>query len=469
MDIKERMKISRQKMPEQKPLERIKNFSEVPCGYSDEFARQEALRCIRCKRPLCVEGCPVGIDIPAFIRLISEGKFLEAAWKLKEKNALPAVCGRVCPQEDQCEKVCVVGKRSEPVAIGYLERFAADYERNKGEIKLPHIAEPTGKRVGVVGGGPAGLTVAGDLIKKGHKVTIFEALHSAGGVLMYGIPEFRLPKAIVAAEVDYLSSLGVKVECNAVIGMIETVDELFQNGFDAIFLGTGAGLPYFMNVPGENLVGIYSANEYLTRANLMKAYLFPEYDTPIIRGKRVAVMGGGNTAMDSARTALRLGADKVYIVYRRSREEMPARIEEVHHGEAEGLRFKLLTAPVRFIGDDDGRLVSMECIKMRLGEPDQSGRRRPIPVEGSEFKMRVDVAIIAIGNGANPLIPATTEGLEVNKWDNIVVDPKTGKTNKRGVFSGGDIVRGGATVILAMGDGRCAANAIHEYLITGEW
>ncbi len=468
-EVKERLKIPRHPMPEQSPSERVKNFFEVPHGYTPDMAAEEALRCIQCKKPLCVAGCPVEIDIPSFIRLIGEKRFIEAAKKIKEKNALPAVCGRVCPQEDQCEKNCIVGKKGSPVAIGNLERFAADYERDNGEVELPPIPASTGKKVAVVGAGPAGLTVAGDLVKKGHNVTVFEALHAPGGVLMYGIPEFRLPKKIVSSEVEYLERMGVEIVCNAVIGKMETVDELLSNGYDAVFLGTGAGLPYFMNIPGENLIGVYSANEYLTRVNLMRAYSFPEYDTPVIRGKRVAVIGGGNTAMDSARTALRLNPEKVYIIYRRSREEMPARIDEIHHGEQEGLIFKFLTNPVRFIGNENGRLEAVECVKMELGEPDDSGRRRPVPIKGSEFKIKVDVAVVAIGNGANPLIPNTTEGLRVTKWGNIVVDPETGKTSKRGVFSGGDIVRGGSTVILAMGDGRKAANAIDEYLKTGTW
>ncbi len=468
-EIKERMKIPRQKMPEQNPKERVRNFYEVPHGYTPELAMEEAKRCIQCKKPLCVGGCPVNIDIPWFIRLVAEGKFIEAARKIKETNALPAICGRVCPQEDQCEKVCVVGKKHEPVAIGRLERFVADYERERGEVSIPHIPKWTGKKVAVVGSGPAGLTVAGDLVKKGHKVTVFEALHTPGGVLVYGIPEFRLPKKIVEAEVDYLRRMGVEIVCNAVIGKLETIDELLSNGYDAVFIGTGAGLPYFMNIPGENLVGVYSANEYLTRINLMRAYEFPEYDTPVLRGRRVVVVGGGNTAMDAARTALRLCPENVTIIYRRSREEMPARIEEIHHGEEEGLEFKFLTNPVRFIGDSEGRLKAVECIRMELGEPDESGRRRPVPVKGSEFCIEVDVAIIAIGNGANPLIPRTTPELKLNRWGNIIVDQDTGKTSKKGVFAGGDIVRGGATVILAMGDGRRASEAIHTYLTTGEW
>ncbi len=468
-ETKERMKIPRQKMSEQSPLERIKNFYEVPHGFSAEQAMEEAKRCIQCKKPLCVGGCPVNIDIPWFIRLIAEGKFVDAARKIKETNALPAVCGRVCPQEDQCEKVCIVGKKGDPVSIGRLERFAADFEREHGEMQIPEIPKWTGKKIAVVGAGPAGLTVAGDLVKKGHRVTVFEALHTAGGVLMYGIPEFRLPKKIVQAEVEYLKRMGAEIVLNAVIGKIETIDELLANGYDAVFVGSGAGLPNFMNIPGENLTGVYSANEYLTRVNLMKAYQFPEFETPIIRGSRVVVIGGGNTAMDSARTAMRLCPEKVTIVYRRSREELPARVEEVHHGEEEGLKFQLLTNPKRFIGDKDGRLKAVECVKMELGEADESGRRRPVEVKGSEFSIEADIAIVAIGNGANPLIPQTTQDIKVNKWGNININPDTGRTSKKGVFSGGDIVRGGATVILAMGDGRRAANSIHEYLNTGVW
>ncbi len=451
-------------MPEQEPKVRAKNFNEVPFGYTPELAQLESNRCLQCKKPKCIEGCPVEIDIPAFIKLINEGDFIGAARKLKERNSLPAVCGRVCPQEDQCEKVCIVGKKDQPVAIGRMERFAADWERAKGEVFIPEKAPSTGKKVAVVGSGPAGLTLAGDLILKGHQVTIFEALHKTGGVLIYGIPEFRLPKEIVQAEVNYLEKLGVKVECNCVIGRIETVDELLQE-YDAIFLGLGAGLPQFMNIPGENFCGIYSANEYLTRSNLMKAYLFPKYDTPIARGKNVAVFGAGNVAMDSARTALRLGAETVRIVYRRSREEMPARIEEVHHAEQEGVQFYLLTAPTRFFGDDNGWVTGMECLKMELGEPDESGRRRPVPMKGSEFKLECDMAVVAIGAGANPLLPTQTPGLELNKRGYIVADLETGKTTKPGVWAGGDIVTGSATVILAMGAGRKAANSVHEYLM----
>jgi len=457
-------KVPRQKMPEQEPKVRAKNFNEVPFGYTPELAQLESSRCLQCKKPKCIEGCPVEIDIPAFVKLISEGDFAGSARKLKERNSLPAVCGRVCPQEDQCEKVCIVGKKDQPVAVGRLERFAADWERTKGEVFIPEKAPSTGKKVAVVGSGPAGLTLAGDLILKGHEVTIFEALHKTGGVLIYGIPEFRLPKDIVQSEVNYLERLGVKVEVNCVIGRVETVDELLKE-YNAVFLGLGAGLPQFLNVPGENFCGIYSANEYLTRSNLMKAYLFPKYDTPIARGKNVAVFGAGNVAMDSARTALRLGADTVRIIYRRSREEMPARIEEVHHAEEEGVQFYLLTAPTRFFGDDNGWVTGFECLKMELGEPDESGRRRPVPIKGSEFKLECDMAVVAIGAGANPLLPTTTPGLELNKRGYIVADLETGKTPKPGVWAGGDIVTGSATVILAMGAGRKAANSIHDYLM----
>ena len=466
MDMKDRLKIPRQPMPEQDPKVRARNFDEVPLGYTPEMAKTEALRCITCKNPACVQGCPVEVDIPGFIALVMEGDFIGAAKKIKTTNALPAVCGRVCPQEVQCEAQCVRGKKAEPVAIGRLERFVADYERGTGEVSIPDKPTPTGKKVAVVGSGPSGLTVAGDLVQLGHEVTIFEALHKTGGVLVYGIPEFRLPKAIVAAEVDYLEKLGAKIETSSVIGKVATVDELFEEGYDAVYLGTGAGLPTFMNIPGENLNGVYSANEYLTRSNLMKAYKFPEYDTPIVKGKNVAVVGGGNVAMDSARTAMRLGADHVYLVYRRSRDEMPARIEEIHHAEQEGIELHLLTNPIRYIGNDKGWVVGVECLKMELGEPDESGRRRPVPMKGSEFVIDIDTAVIAIGAGANPLVQSTTPGLKTNKWNYIVADEETGQTSREGVFAGGDIVTGAATVILAMGAGRKAANAIHQYLMT---
>ena len=460
-------KIPRQTVPEQKPETRAKNFKEVPYGFNIELAQKEASRCIQCKKPLCFEGCPVNIDIPAFIKLIGECDFIGAARKIKETNGLPAVCGRVCPQEDQCEKVCVIGKKGDPVSIGSLERFVADYEREHGDEFIPEIPEKTGRKIAVVGSGPAGLTVAGDLAKKGHDVTIFETLHKAGGVLVYGIPEFRLPKAIVESEINYLKKLGVKIELSFVIGMSETVDELFDEGFDAVFLGTGAGLPMFMQIPGENLNGVYSANEYLTRVNLMKAY-DPEYETPVLRKKKVAVLGGGNVAMDSARTALRLGGEEVYVVYRRSRTEMPARIDEIHHGEEEGLKFKFLMNPIRILGDENGWVKGLECIRMELGEPDESGRRRPIPIEGSEIVLNVECVIVAIGNGPNPLVPTTTPGLKTNRRGNIVADEETGVTSKKGVFAGGDIVTGAATVILAMGAGKKAAVAIDNYVMGRE-
>jgi len=466
MSADKKQKTPRQPMPEQEPQVRARNFQEVPYGYSPETAMLEASRCLQCKKPKCVEGCPVNVKIPEFIALIADGDFSGAARKLKETNALPAVCGRVCPQESQCETKCVVGKKGEPVAIGRLERFAADYERDQGEVSKPDIAPPTGKKVAIVGSGPAGLTAAHDLALEGYSVTVFEALHKTGGVLVYGIPEFRLPKDIVQAEVDYLQSLGVKVVVDYVVGMLDTVDELLEN-FDAVFVGTGAGLPMFMNIPGENLNGVYSANEYLTRSNLMKAYLFPEYDTPIVKGKKVAVFGGGNVAMDASRTALRLGAEKSYIVYRRSRAEMPARDEEIHHAEQEGVDFVLLANPLSIVGNDDGWVSGVECIRMELGEPDESGRRRPVPIEGSEFILDVDTVVVAIGNGPNPLIPNTTPGLELTRWGNIVADEESGRTSREGVFAGGDIVTGAATVIMAMGAGKKAATAMHAYLTEG--
>ncbi len=460
-------KIPRQPMPEQDPNRRKRNFEEVPLGYTPELAMKEAERCLQCKNPSCMKGCPVSIEIPHFIRYIKEGDFTKAIRKIWERNSLPAVCGRVCPQEIQCEGNCILGKKDDPVAIGNLERFVADWERAHGKGELPPKAEPTGKRVAVVGSGPSGLTVAGDLTLKGHHVTVFEAFHKPGGVLVYGIPEFRLPKEIVFQEVNFLERLGVEVKCNVVVGRTVSVDELFEEGYDAVYIGVGAGLPRFLNIPGENLIGIYSANEYLTRANLMKAYLFPEYDTPIAKGKDVVVLGAGNVAMDSARTAMRLGAERVRIVYRRSREEMPARAAEIHHAEEEGIEFFLLTAPKRFLGDEKGRVRGMECIKMELGEPDESGRRRPVPIEGSEFEMECDLVVIAVGAGANPLLTQSTEGLELNKWGYIIADPETGKTTKKGVWAGGDIVTGQATVILAMGAGRKASDSIHKYLTWG--
>lgn len=451
-------------MPKQDPKERIRNFSEVAKGYTSEMAVEEANRCLNCKNPQCLKGCPVEIDIPAFIKLIKEKKFDEAIKKIKEKNALPAICGRVCPQEEQCQKFCVLGLKGESVAIGRLERFAADFERENGIINVEKYGSDGG-RVAVIGSGPAGLTVAAELAKLGHRVEVFESLHTAGGVLIYGIPEFRLPKAIVQAEVEYVKKLGVVFHLDATIGKLTTIRELFENGFDAAFIGSGAGLPSFLQIPGENLNGVYSANEFLIRTNLMKAYLFPEYDTPIKLGKIVVVIGGGNVAMDAARSALRLGAEKVYIVYRRSREELPARLEEVENAEEEGIIFMLLTNPIRFIGDERGNLKMMECIKMELGAPDESGRRRPVPIKGSEFKMDVDTAIIAIGQTPNPLIQRTTEGLKTTKWNTIIVEEETCHTSLEGVYAGGDVVSGAATVISAMGAGKKAAKAIHEFIM----
>lgn len=464
----ERMKIPRQKMREQKPEERVKNFKEVPFGYDEEQAVKEAERCIMCKNPQCVTGCPVEIDIPKFLSQIAARDFEGAIETIKRTNLLPAVCGRVCPQETQCEQKCVLGKKGHAVSIGALERFVADYERNKLGLKKPKTAPSTGKKVAVVGAGPAGLTVAGDMAKMGHKVVVFEALHRLGGVLMYGIPEFRLPKEILEMEVKFLEEMGVEFKVNEVIGVKYSIDELLKE-YDAIFLGTGAGLPYFMNIPGENLCGIYSANEFLTRSNLMGAYEFPTSDTPIAQSKNVAVIGGGNVAMDSARTAKRLGAENVYIIYRRSEAEMPARDAEIHHAKEEGIKFNILMNPTRFIGDDNGWVTKVECIKMELGEPDQSGRRRPVPITGSEFTIDIDCAVVAIGNGPNPLVPHHTPDLEVSKWGNIVADEGSQKTSKKGVFAGGDIVVGAATVIWAMGDGRRAARAMDEYLKTGKW
>ncbi|MHC4401181.1 MAG: NADPH-dependent glutamate synthase [Planctomycetota bacterium] len=458
-------------MPEQDPEVRSRNFEEVPLGYTPEQAQSEAARCLQCKKPFCLKGCPVNVDIPAFIRLIAEGKFAEAARKIKETNCLPAICGRVCPQETQCESYCVLAKKGDPGAIGRLERFAADYEREHGLVELPGRAPPTGKRAAIVGSGPAGLTVAGDLILLGHEVTIFEAFHKPGGVLMYGIPEFRLPKAIVEEEVDYLKRLGVALEFNQVIGKSITVDELLaEEGFDAVFIGVGAGLPYFMEVPGENLGGVYSASEYLTRSNLMRAYDFPNYDTPVVRGKHVCVIGGGNVAMDSARTARRLGAETVTVLYRRSREEMPARAEEIHHAEEEGVAFKLLSAPLEYLGDERSMVRRVRCQEMELGEPDASGRRRPVPIEGAQFTLDTDLVVVAIGSGANPLLARETPGLDLNRRGYIEANA-SGRTSRPGVWAGGDIVTGSATVILAMGAGRSAARVIHEYLSgnVAEW
>lgn len=469
-ETRERLKSKRNKMPEQDPKERAKNFFEVNLGYEPETAIEEAKRCLRCPTAPCVQGCPVSVKVPEMLRLVEEGRFIDALKKVWEDNALPAITGRVCPQEIQCEGPCTQCKVSgEALGIGYIERFLADYERNSPEKCCIEIPPPTGKKIAVIGSGPGGLTVAADLARVGHEVHIFEAFHKPGGVLIYGIPEFRLPKDIVDYEISNLKRMGVKIHCNHVIGQIYTIDELLnEKGFDAVYIGIGAGLPRFMGIEGENLNGIYSANEYLTRSNLMKAYLFPKYDTPIVHGKRVAVVGGGNVAMDAVRTALRLGAEHAYLIYRRGREEMPARNEEIKHAEEEGVEFKLLCNPVRYIGDDNGWVKAVECVRMELGEPDASGRRRPVPIEGSEFTLDIDTAVVAIGTGANPLLTKATPGLELNKWGYIVVDENM-RTSKRGVFAGGDIVRGAATVILAMGDGRRVARGINEYLESGEW
>ncbi len=455
--------IPRTPIPEQDAKERAKNFNEVALGYSRDQALIEASRCLQCKKPKCVAGCPVNIDIPQFVKALEEDDPAAAIAILKQKTSFPAVCGRVCPQEDQCEKLCILGRKHEPVAIGRLERFAADWEAAQGEAAKPEMAPAKGKKVGIVGSGPAGLTCAGELAKQGYDVVIYEALHKPGGVLVYGIPEFRLPKEIVQRECDYVESLGAEIRLDHVIGRTMTVDELLENGHDAVFIANGAGLPVFMNIPGENFNGVYSANEFLTRANLMKSYRFPDYDTPIKIGKRVAVIGGGNVAMDAARTALRLGAE-VHLIYRRSMDELPARREEVHHAQEEGIEFHLLTNPVRIVDDQQGWVEEIEVIKMELGEPDADGRRRPVPVEGSETRILVDVVIMAIGTRANPLLTQTTKNLDLNKWGNIVADEHTLATSKEGVFAGGDIVTGAATVILAMGAGKLAARSIDRYL-----
>jgi len=469
---KERMKVARQIMPEQDPTIRARNFEEVNLGLTKEQAILDAQRCLQCKKPTCMDGCPVEVDIIGFLELVVKEDFLGAAKKIKEDNVLPAVCGRVCPQETQCEALCVVGKRFEPVSIGRLERFVADYEIFEGVTPDKSSTPKKGKKVAIVGSGPAGLSCAGDLINMGYDVTVFEALHELGGVLVYGIPEFRLPKDIVRKEVDNMRKMGVEFKTNVVIGATYTIDELMQEeGYSAVFVAVGAGLPWFMNIPGESLAGVYSANEFLTRVNLMKAYKFPEYDSPILdcAGKRVAVFGGGNVAMDAVRTAQRLGAEKAAIYYRRSEAEMPARAEEIHHAKDEGVIFEILTTPIEFLGDENERLHSMKCIRMELGEPDASGRRRPVPLENSEYIEPVDIAIVSIGNGSNPLISQTSPDIETNKWGNIIADEDKMRTSKEGVFAGGDIVTGGATVILAMGAGRKAARGIHEYLETGNW
>ncbi len=482
-------KIPRTKISEQKPEERIKNFNEVELGYTEEEAVRESMRCLMCKKPKCIEGCPVNIDIKSFIAYIKNKEFEKALEKIREKNALPGVCGRVCPQEDQCEKTCILGIKDQPVAIGKLERFAADYEKNKNYVKnyKPNNSDEVNNfikankitnsniesirfnniKVAVIGAGPAGLTCSGELAKMGYKVTLFEALHSPGGVLVYGIPEFRLPKKIVNDEVEYVKSLGVEIKLNTIIGKTFTIDELFSKGYKSVFIATGAGLPYFLGIKGENLNGVYSANEYLTRVNLMKAYLFPEWDTPIKKADIVSVIGGGNVALDSARTALRLGAKKVKLIYRRSEAEMPGRIEEIKHAKEEGVEMVYLTNPLEIIGEN-GWVKKIKCIRMQLGEPDESGRRRPLPITNSEHEIDTDIIVIAIGQGPNPVLTQTSPDIMLNKKGNIVTDA-VGKTSKKGVFAGGDIVTGAATVILAMGAGKIVANAIDEYIKTGIW
>lgn len=462
---KERMGIPRQGMPAQEPLARITNFAEVALGFSPELALAEADRCLECKKPKCVDGCPVGIDIPAFVAAIQQEDFEGALAIIKKDNTLPAICGRVCPQEDQCEQVCVVANKAEPVAIGRLERFVADWELARGEIRMPRQAEPTGYKVAIVGSGPAGLACAADLAIRGHKVTIFEALHRPGGVLVYGIPEFRLPKRIVQQEIANLEQLGVEVRCNFVVGKTASVDELFADlGYDAVFVGTGAGLPYFMGIPGENFIGVYSANEFLTRVNLMKAFDFPQHDTPVHVGRRVAVVGSGNVAMDCLRTAKRLGAEQVVCLYRRTRAESPARLEELEHAEEEQIDFRWLSSPVEIYGDAEGCVTGVRVQRMQLGEPDASGRRRPVPIEGDQYDLELDTVVMGIGQGPNPLVTQSTEGLKLNRWGNIVVDEETMMTSLPGVFAGGDIVTGAATVILAMGAGKKAAAGIDRYL-----
>ena len=469
---RDRMKMPRQHMPEQAAQERATRFTEVNLGYSAELARQEALRCIECAKPACTTTCPVGVKVKDFVQMIVDGDFLGAAAKIREDNVLPAITGRVCPQEDHCEGGCLLKKKGESLGIGYLERFVADYEQQHFDVKNIVKAPPTGKKVAIVGSGPSGLTAAGDLVQKGHQVHVFEALHEIGGVLVYGIPEFRLPKKIIREQVDFMRAMGVEFETDVVVGRTVTIDELLEEeGYDAVFIGTGAGLPQFMGIPGEHLNGVYSANEFLTRINLMHAYEFPKYDEPMVdfRGKNVAVIGGGNTALDAIRSALRLGAGKAYVLYRRSEAEMPARIEEVKHAKEEGIEFQVLAAPLEFLSDGKGWLSGARCQKMELGEPDASGRRRPVPIAGSEYEVPLSVAVIAIGTSANPIVQSTTPGLNTNKRGYIQADETTQRTSRKGVFAGGDIVTGSATVILAMGAGRRAAAGIHQYLTTGQW
>lgn len=459
---KQRLQITRQKMVEQDALARSRNFEEVNLGLPEKLAVLEAERCLQCRDPKCVSGCPVMVNIPKFIDHLSEGDLAGAARSLLDDNALPSVTGRVCPQETQCEVECIRGNKSLPVAIGYLERFVGDWARGQADSQSLQVATPSGKKVAVVGSGPGGLTAAGELAKLGHDVTVYEALHKPGGVLVYGIPEFRLPKSIVESEVARLERSGVKIVCNVVIGRTYTLQEL-RSAFDAVFIANGAGLPVFMNVPGENLKGVYSANEYLTRVNLMAAYDFPRADTPVLRGRRVATVGGGNVAMDAARTAKRMGADASMIIYRRTRKEMPARAEEIHHAEEEGIQFEYLVAPVEVVGNEKHWVTGLKCVRMQLGEPDASGRAKPVVIPGSEFTVPCDVVVVAIGTRANPLLTATCPELKLNKWGNIVAD-ENGMTSIPGVYAGGDIVRGAATVILAMGDGKRAAKAIDQYL-----
>ncbi len=469
--MKDRMKIPRQGMPEQAAELRVMNFTEVNLGYSMELARQEAVRCLECAKPTCVDYCPVGVKVKDFVKLIVKGDYLGAAAKIREDNVLPAITGRVCPQEDHCEGFCLLHKKVDSLGIGYLERFVADYEQKAGAPLAPN-APATGKRVAIVGSGPAGLSAAGDLIQRGHQVHVFEALHEIGGVLVYGIPEFRLPKQVIREQIETMRKMGVEFETNVVVGKTVSIDDLFEEeGFDAVFIATGAGLPVFLGIPGEHLNGVYSANEFLTRINLMHAYEFPRYDEPMVslRGKHVAVIGGGNTALDAIRSARRLGAEKAYVLYRRSETEMPARAEEVKHAKQEGIDFQVLTNPVEFLDDGRGWLRAARCQRMALGEPDASGRRRPIPIEGSEFEVPLSVAIIATGTSANPLVQSTTPGLKTNKRGYIEADGESQRTSRKGVFAGGDIVTGSATVILAMGAGRRAAKAIHEYLNAGVW
>ncbi len=462
-ETKKKVQAQRVPMREQAADVRARNFDEVPLGYSMEEAVAEAARCLGCKKPLCVTGCPVEVNIPGFVQAIARGDMREAIHLLKQSNSLPAICGRVCPQETQCEIQCVLGRKGMPVAIGNLERFAADWEREQGEMAVPERAAPSGYRVGIVGSGPAGLTCAGELIRMGHEVVIMEALHEPGGVLVYGIPEFRLPKEIVRKEIDALRQAGARIELNSVVGKLDTLDELLEE-FDAVFVGTGAGLPKFKEIPGENLVGVYSANEYLTRANLMRSYQWPQSGTPPVKSQAVVVIGGGNVAMDAARTALRLGAGRVVLSYRRSAEEMPARTAEIHHAEEEGVEFMMLTDPIEVLGDDKGRVRAVKCLRMELGEPDASGRRRPVAVEGSEFEIPCDTVIPALGNSPNPLIARTTAALKVGKWGNIEAEDATGRTSMAGVYAGGDVVTGAATVIEAMGAGRRAAKSMDEYM-----